>query len=127
MLVQTILALGAFALSSVSAQSVEFSFEASASSAASAIESATAVVNVNACEASPFRGLGCLASNTAAASECSSRVPAVTSTVTSTTSVLAEVTEASRAKPKVEAQVTISSTNVRETWTTTVTLYVCFS
>ena len=120
MLAQTILALGAFALSSVSAQSFEFAVEASASSAASA--SASANVNVNACEASPFRGLGCLASNTAAASECSSRVLAVTSTVTSTTSVLAEVTDAPSAKPKVETQVTVSSTNVRETWTETVTL-----
>lgn len=122
MLAQTILALGAFALSSVSAQSFEFAVGASASSAASASASANVNVNVNACEASPFRGLGCLASNTAAASECSSRVPAVKSVVTSTTSVLAEVTDAPSAKPKVETQVTVSSTNVRETWTTTVTL-----
>ena len=119
MLAQTILALGAFALSSVSAQSFEFAVEASASAASA---SASANVNANACEASPFRGLGCLASNTAAASECSSRVPAVTSVVTSTTSVLAEVTDAPSAKPKVETQGTVSSTNVRETWTTTVTL-----
>ena len=105
MLANSILALGAFAISSVYAQSS------------------------NICEASPYRGLGCLASNTAAASECSSRVPAVISTVTSTTSVLAEVTQASSAKTKVESasQVTISSTNVKETWTTTVTLYVSFS
>jgi hypothetical protein len=106
MLAHTILALGAFAFSSVSAQSY-----------------ATAnAETANACEASPYRGLGCLASNTAAASECSSRVPAVISTTTSTTSVLAEVTESPRAMTKVESQVTVSSTNTRDTITETVTL-----
>jgi hypothetical protein len=105
MLAHTILALGAFALSSVSAQ--DFTYAPS---------------DVNACEASPYRGLGCLASNTAAASECSSRVPAVTSTTTSTTSVLAEVTESPTVMTKVQSQVTISSTNVQQTITETVTL-----
>jgi hypothetical protein len=99
MLAHTILALGAFAFSSVSAQSY-----------------ATAnAETANACEASPYRGLGCLASNTAAASECSS-------TTTSTTSVLAEVTESPRVMSKVESQVTVSSTNTRDTITETVTL-----
>lgn len=101
MLGHSILALGAFALSSVSAQSY-----------------ANAAVT---CEASPYKGLGCLASNTAAASECSSRVPAVTSTVTSTTSVLSETTATPRAMTRVESQVTVSSTNVKDTLTVTVT------
>lgn len=101
MLAHTILALGAFAFSSVSAQSYD---------------------NAGACEASPYRGLGCLASNTAAASECSSRVPAVTSFTTTTTSVIAEVTDTPRAMTRVETQVTVSSTNIRDTVTVTVTL-----
>jgi hypothetical protein len=107
MLAHTILALGTFAFSSVFAQ--DFTY-------------APATSDVNACEASPYRGLGCLASNTAAASECSSRVPAVTSTTTSTTSVLAEITESPRVMTKVQSQVTISSTNIKDTVTVTVTL-----
>jgi hypothetical protein len=101
MLAHTILALGAFALSSVSAQSYD---------------------NAGVCESSPYRGLGCLASNTAAASECSSRAPAVTITTTSTTSVVSEITESPRAMTKVETQVTVSSTNIPQTITETVTL-----
>lgn len=99
MLAHTLLALSAVATSSVFAQSQ------------------------NICEASPYRGLGCLASNTAAASECSSRVPAVVSTVTSTTSVLSEVTESPRPTSMVESQVTVNLTNF-ETSTETVTWYV---
>lgn len=105
MLAQTLLALGAFALSSVSAQNYD-----NASND-----------NASVCESSPYRGLGCLASNTAAASECSSRVPAVTSTITSTTSVLSEVTATPSVKSKVESQVTVSSTAVKDTVTITVT------
>jgi transcription elongation GreA/GreB family factor len=96
MLAHSILALGAFALSSVSAQSS------------------------NICEASPYRALGCLASNTAAASECTSRLPAVISTITSTTSVLSQITETPRPKTVVESQATVSITNL-ETSTETVT------
>jgi hypothetical protein len=96
MLANSIFALGAFAISSVYAQSS------------------------NICEASPYRGLGCLASNTAAASECTSRLPPVISTITSTTSVLSQITETPRVKTSVESQVTMSITNV-ETSTETVT------
>lgn len=96
MLAHTVLALGAIALTSVSAQSQSI------------------------CQASPYKGLGCLASNTAAANDCSSRLPVVTSTTTSTTSVLSQITESPRAKSPVTSQVTVNITNF-ETSTETVT------
>ncbi|KAM0723496.1 hypothetical protein Q7P37_000483 [Cladosporium fusiforme] len=96
MLAHTILALGALTLSSVSAQSQSI------------------------CQASPYKGLGCLASNTAAIADCTSRLPIVSSTTTSTTSVLSEITESPRAKTLVKSQETVSSTSF-ETTTETVT------